>query len=51
MASRIYTSSRPDPWTSPRPYRDASLRHAVHGPVRSMYEPTLLERLMRYLRF
>ena len=51
MANRIYTSSRPDAWTSPRPYRDASLRLAVHGPIRSMYEPSLLERLLRHLRF
>ncbi|MEN7537760.1 hypothetical protein [Aurantiacibacter flavus] len=51
MAKRIYTSSRPDAWTSPRPHRDASLRYAAHGPIRSMYEPTLLERLLRYLRF
>ena len=51
MASRIYTSSRPDPWTSPRAHRDASLRYAAHGPIQSMYQPSLLERLLRFLRF
>ena len=51
MANRIYTSSRSDAWTNPRPHSDANLRYAAHGPVRSMYEPSLLERLLRRLRF
>lgn len=45
MSNRIFVSSRPDPWTSPRPYSDASLRMAAHGKVLPMHPPSLLERL------
>jgi hypothetical protein len=45
MSSRIFTSSRPDSWTSPRATRDPSLRLAAYGRVQPMGEPGLLERL------
>jgi hypothetical protein len=45
MASQSFRSSQPDPWTMPRPYRDASLRHMIHGPIQPMEEPGLLARL------
>ncbi len=45
MASRIFTSSRNDAWSNPRPYTDASLRFAKYGRVLPMEEPSLLERL------
>ncbi|MDE1467566.1 hypothetical protein [Aurantiacibacter sp. D1-12] len=45
MGNRIYTSSRNDAWSNPRPYTDASLRFAKHGRVLPMEEPSLLERL------
>ncbi len=46
MASQSYRSSRPDGWTMPRPYRDASLRYMMHGPIQPMEEPGLLARLL-----
>ena len=42
--------TRPDHWTSPRPYRDASLRLRANGPVQPMAEPTLRERLRALFR-
>jgi hypothetical protein len=45
MSSMNYRSSRPDSWTMPRPYQDASLRYIKHGPIRPMEEPGLLARL------
>ena len=36
----------PDGWTMPRPYRDASLRYMMHGPIQPMEEPGLLARLL-----
>jgi hypothetical protein len=47
MSSFNFRSSRPDRWTSPRPYSDASLRRLVHGPIQPMEQPTLLQRLLR----
>jgi len=47
MSSLIFRSSRPDRWTSPRPYSDASLRRHIHGPIQPMEKPSLLERLLR----
>ena len=41
-----YTTSKPDPWLSPRPYTDASLRRRDYGPVQPMHEPSWLERLL-----
>ena len=46
MASRIYTSSRPDRWSSPRAYSDPSLRRSMYGAVQPMEEPSVLERLL-----
>ncbi|BBC71873.1 conserved hypothetical protein [Altererythrobacter sp. B11] len=45
MSSLSFRSSRPDSWTMPRPYRDASLRYATYGPIRPMEQPGLLARL------
>ncbi len=45
MSSRVFTSSRPDSWTSPRAFSDPSLRLAAYGRVQSMEQPGLLERL------
>ena len=45
MSSFSYRSSRPDAWTQPRAYRDASIRYMTHGPVQPMEEPSLLQRL------
>ena len=36
MTAATYRTSRPDPWTQPRPFSDASLRRHVHGPLRPM---------------
>jgi len=46
MSSLIYRSSRPDSWTMPRPYRDASLRRMMHGPIQPMEQPSFLARLL-----
>ena len=45
MAALSFRTSRPDAWTSPLPHRDASLRYRMHGPIQSMHQPSLLERL------
>ena len=45
MSHYSYRSSKPDAWSSPRPYTDASLRALAYGPIRPMHEPTWLERL------
>ena len=39
MSSRQYRSSKPDQWTLPRPYTDASLRYMKHGPIVPLDEP------------
>lgn len=47
MPLRSYRSSRPDPWSVPRPYSDASLRMMKHGRILPMQdEPGLLRRLL-----
>ena len=46
MSSQSFRSSRPDRWTQPRPYRDATLRLMTHGPIQPMEEePGFLARL------
>lgn len=45
MSDRMFISSRPDSWTSPRAYRDASQRLAAYGRIQPMEQPSLLERL------
>ena len=39
-------TSRPDHWTSPRPYSDPSLRALAYGKIRPMHEPSWLEKLL-----
>lgn len=46
MISYTFRSSRPDNWTDPRPWTDASLRYQKHGPVQPMERPSLWQRLM-----
>lgn len=43
--AKIFHSSRPDGWSSPRPYSDATFRKMAHGKIMPMHEPTFLERL------
>lgn len=45
MSSINYRSSRPDRWTQPRAYQDASLRRRTHGKVLPMEQPGFLARL------
>lgn len=45
MTQYTFRSSRPDNWTYPRSYRDASLRYMAHGPVRPMEEPGIISRM------
>ncbi len=45
MSHYTFRSSRPDQWVSPRPGLDPAVRAMAYGPVRSMYEPTWLERV------
>ena len=45
MSGLSFRSSRPDSWVQPRPYRDASMRYQMHGPIRPMEEPGLIARL------
>ena len=47
MSSLSYRSSRPDRWSTPRPYQDASLRLRTHGPIQPMDQPSLFSRLLR----
>jgi len=47
MSSLSFRSSRPDPWTSPRPPLDANRRRIAHGKILPMEEPGLLSRLFR----
>lgn len=46
MSNLSFRSSRPDNWSHPRPYRDASLRLKAHGPIQPMQEPGFLSRLL-----
>ncbi|WAT17491.1 hypothetical protein OZN62_11265 [Aurantiacibacter sp. MUD11] len=43
--ARIFRSSRPDSWTSPRFHTDASFREMAHGKILPMEEPSFLEKL------
>ena len=45
MSSLTFRSSRPDRWTDPKGFNDASLRRMTHGKIQPMYQPTFLERL------
>lgn len=40
MANPTFRSSRADPWSSPRSYRDPSLRYLKHGRIRTDDELT-----------
>jgi len=46
MTSSLIHSSRPDSWSSPRPFSDASIRLKKHGPIQPMTQPRLLWRLL-----
>lgn len=46
MSSLTFRSSKPDRWTNPRPYSDATLRHMAYGPIQPMHRVTLVERLL-----
>ena len=50
MSGLQFRSSRPDAWTMPRAYQDASLRYMKHGPILPMEEPGFLARLFRRSR-
>ena len=43
--ARLYSSSRPDAWSSPRPFTDATYRTMSHGKILPMEEPGFFERL------
>lgn len=43
--ARIFRSSKPDSWSSPRFYSDASFRAMSHGKIQPMEEPGFFERL------
>ena len=47
----VDTRHKLDPWSSPRPYTDASYRKMKHGPILPMEgsEPGLLERVIRFV--
>lgn len=49
MTRHSIRSSRPDHWTSPRPYSDPSLRALAYGPIRPMHEPGWWERAITRL--
>jgi len=47
MSSLQYRSSKPDQWTRPRPYQDASSRFRAHGPIQPMdYRRGFLARML-----
>lgn len=46
MSNYSFRSSRPDAWSSPRPYSDPTLRAMAYGKVQPMHQPTWLERLL-----
>jgi hypothetical protein len=48
MSSHTFRSSRPDSWTSPRPYSDANTRYMAYGRVKPMEQPGLLARLLGF---
>lgn len=45
MSGLNYRSSRPDQWTMPRPFQDASLRYLKHGPIQPMEQRGFVDRL------
>lgn len=45
MSAVTFRTSRPDHWTSPRPFADASLRFAKHGKIQPMDQPGFWQRL------
>jgi len=45
MSCPTYHRSRPDNWTLPRPYSDATLRRMAHGPIQPMEQPGFFARL------
>jgi hypothetical protein len=45
MTTHLRHKDRPCHWTSPRPYSDASLRYAKHGPILPMEQPSFFQRL------
>lgn len=45
MSSLSFRSSRPDRWSNPKPYSDASLRYKHHGKILPMEEPGFFARL------
>ncbi len=49
MSAYTFRSSRPDRWTSPRPYTDASLRLNTYGRVQPMEQPGLIARVLQRL--
>jgi hypothetical protein len=38
MTPVSFRSSRPDSWTVPRPFTDASQRYMSHGPIQPMQQ-------------
>ena len=48
MTSYTFRSSRPDNWTQPRPFTDASMRHMAYGAIQPMSQPTLFQRLFGF---
>jgi len=46
MSRYSFYSSRPDAWSHPRPYRDASLRYMAHGRVLPAEQPNWISRLL-----
>ena len=48
MSQYSFHSSRTDSWSSPRPYRDPTLRRMHYGPIQPMQrERGFLARLLR----
>ncbi|WP_199698783.1 hypothetical protein [Aurantiacibacter zhengii] len=43
--ARIFRSSKPDSWSSPRFYSDATYRSMSHGKIQPMEEPGFFARL------
>ena len=41
--------SKPDHWTAPRPYCDASIRFHKHGPVQPMHNPNWVDKMLDLL--
>ncbi|MEE4537045.1 MAG: hypothetical protein V2J51_00945 [Erythrobacter sp.] len=46
MSHMRFHTSRPDSWTAPRPFSDATMRRRKHGPILPLEQPSLLERLL-----